>query len=427
VDGLMLRSRAQEFDDALSSGTAYPSDAVRAELSVVGRLHQAGEAAVHAPSDEFRAALRTRLLAVAAVQGVGATASTSRPAAVSWRRRAAAVGAGTMAAVVAASGVAVAGSRSLPGDPFYGVKRTTEAVQLRLADGPQDEGVRHLQFAATRLREVRALLLGGDAAPGAADADVEQRVREALTDMDADTRAGLQLLTAAFRETRATAPLEELSRFAQVQTAGLRAVLPALAGPARAQAQDSLSLVEGVQAEADGLLMLVDCTAACDPSQTAPVAPAPAPAGTTAPCGCPTPVPPPTMAPTPPPAAPADPQDEPQDEPQPDLQPADEQPTSEPSSPPRSAPPSSDAEPEPKPEPERGLPVPSLPVPSLPVPTPPTVSPVEPLGPAVQVPALPGDGLLTDAGPAMVGSTVTVRWSPVRALVAWWRLLPGRG
>lgn len=359
---LVTRTRARQLDEV--------------ERALAARLRDAGAAAAPVPTPEFREALRSRLMAVAAVQGIGETGTAPAPlrSAVSWRSRAAAIGAGVMATVVAASGVAVASSRSLPGDPFYGVKRATEAVQLRVAGDEQEEGTRHLQFAATRLREVRALVLGRDAAAGAVAAapvpeQVGERVRDALADMDADTRAGVQLLLASFRSSRAPEPLQKLSRFATGQQAGLRGVLPALTGVAHEQAQQSLSLLEGVRATSDKMLMLVDCTAVCDPAQVAPAPPA---AGApTPPCSCPAPLPPPQTAPVPPtsPSGPA--------EPEPSPTPTAEGSSSpEPSSPPQPGPPPPSQSPQPS------LPVP-LPLPSAPVPP---LPPVEPLSPTVEVP-----------------------------------------
>jgi len=116
------------------------------------------------PRERFRAELRTRLMAVAAVQAAAAApaAPSTTAAAVSWRSagRAGGVAAGATASVVAITGVAVAGSQSLPGDPFYGVKRQVEAFSLRTADGHVERGTRHLDHAATRLREVGGLVLG---------------------------------------------------------------------------------------------------------------------------------------------------------------------------------------------------------------------------------------------------------------------------
>lgn len=408
---LLTRSRAAALDEALTaemSGSA-PPEAVAADLALVHRLEDAGEALAAEPAPEFREALRTRLMAVAAVQGVGATAGGPAPAALSWRARATTVTAAILATVVTAGGVAVASSRALPGDPFYGVKRTTEALQLKLAGDHGAEGTRHLQFAATRLREVRALVLGRDAPAGtvpagALPADVEDDVHGALVDMDVDTRTGLALLTSSFRATRAPEPLEELSRFAAAQGAGLRDILPALSGPARLQAWKSLTLVEGVRAESDGLLMLVDCTAACDPGQVAPVEPVPG-----SPCRCPSPVPPPQTAPPPPAAdAPAPPAG-----PQPDRAP-------EPgaSTPPSTTPPPASQQPQPGP----GLPVPGTPglpglpeAPPLPLPSPPALPPVAPLGPsgpAVELPSL--DDVLPAVSPALLGGG-----AGLRALLGW--------
>ena len=389
MDGLLTRGRSQQLDDALSSAGRPAPPAVSRELAVATRLRQAGAENAPAPSAEFRSALRTRLMAVAAVQGVGVTATSASPSDApgrTWAQRATVVGAGALATVVAASGVAVAGSRSLPGDPFYGVKRTAEAVQLRVADGGQEEGIRHLQFASTRMREVRALLLGRDAPRGAApladlgDDDLEA-VRAAMADMDDDTREGLRLLTGAYEQTRAASTLEELRRFAARQRADLAEVMPALGGTALAQAQGSLALVDGVRAQADQLLVRVDCTAACDPARTAPGSGG----GATAPCDCggAQPQPSPAAVP-PPPATPPGQQPPPQQQgsstPAPQPSPGSSQPP-----PPAPAPGPSDQPPPPRP---------SLP---LPLPIPGATAPGQPL-PSLDVPRL-DDGVLPDLNP----------------------------
>ena len=374
MDALLNRTRSRQLDDALSGGAA--PGAVAAEVALATRLREAGIDTAQAPTEEFRDALRTRLMAVAAVQGIGATAAAPPAPGRSWRQRAAVVGAGAMAAVVATSGVAVAGSRSLPGDPFYGVKRTAEALQLRAADGAHDEGVRHLQFAATRLREVRALVLGRDAARGsvavaALSVDLRDDVRDAMADMDADTRDGRLLLTAVHRETRDVAPLEELRRFAARQGEQLRALMPALDGDALSLAQGSLVLVDDVRAEADGMLQRVPCTAACEPGSTAPGGSA----GGSGSCGC-TPAPPAAPAPPGAPApAPAPGQQAPEGQTPAPAPPSG--PTAPPSSGPSGEPPADEPDPQP-----------SLPLPEVPVPTASL--------PAVDVPGVELDGLLPE-------------------------------
>lgn len=376
-------------------------------VALVTRLRATGAAldGAVAPRPEFRTALRTRLLAVATVQAAAPAPAAARslPLAVSWRRRAGTVAAGAMASVVAVSGVAVAGSQSLPGDPFYGVKRTTEAFQLRMADGDVEKGTRHLDFAATRLREVRGLTLGRDAADagpvlgpaamsgglvlrsaeqplatGAAlSAGVADRVRSTLAEMDEETREGSELLTKAFRSSQAPEPLRALSRFATRQSAGLEQLLPALPPATQTRARASLALLSDVEETTDQLIRIGTCGTGCDPSTaaptlpTAPGAPAPTPAGQD--CACPEPAPGPTTEPAP--------TTEPQPAPTPEPQPTS-----------GSATPSSPA-PAPSPTPSSDpLPVP-LPSPSLPIPLP-TLSPLPeitlaPLAPVLES-VLPG-------------------------------------
>lgn len=434
---LPTRRRAAEFDRALDlvalDGAPPPQlNGLTDDVALAVRLCDAGAALAPEPSTEFRTALRTRLLAVAAVQGIGETAAApvqtpvraparvpvTAAAAVSWRQRAAAVGAGVMATVVAVSGVAVASSQSLPGDPFYVVKRTTESVQLRLADGAQEEGERHLQFAATRLREVRALVLGrdGEGRDGSLSAADDLRVREALDDMDVETRAALKLLTDAFRETEEPGPLEALTEFADRQRRALVAVLPALAAPSRSRAEQSLALVADVRSQADELLLLADCTGACDPTSTAPVLP-PAqtlPDAAAPPCACPTPLPAPSVA-----AAPSA---------TPSSSSGASRPTASPSpSPSASSEPSASPTPSPTPTPSRS-PSSSPPLP-LPVPTVPSLPPLPPLDDAldpVQVPRLSGDdgalgGLLGVAPLLVIGPGAA---SVTHRVLHWWRRRP---
>lgn len=296
---LTARARAQAFDAALAGA---PSGPLAREVAVAGALTATGAALVPAPSEEFRAALRGRLLAVAAVQGIGETARTPVPAAVSWRSRAATVAAGVTAAAVAVTGVSAAASQSLPGDPFYDVKRAAEGVQLWLADGAAEEGERYLQFAEERRRELQALALGRDL-EGREGAPAPAQVSELLTDMDEQTRSATRLLTEAFRATSDAEPLERLAAFAAAQAEALEEVLPELPAQSRPRLRASLALVTDVRTTADELLALRDCTAECDPAAAAPGA------GTTAdePCDCPTPVPAPSVAPAPATSAPSSP------------------------------------------------------------------------------------------------------------------------
>lgn len=364
---------------------------------VAGRLRTAGAALapVSGPSADFRATLRTRLMAVAAVQTHNVVAEKPAVSAVSWMQarrtqRGLGVAAGAMASVVAVAGIAVAGSQSLPGDPFYGVKKGGEALELRTAGSDVDKGSKHLEFAQERLSEVRGLTLGRDAAlgpiaPGSAAAfggSMSERVRDTLAAMDAETRKGQTLLRSAYRASSDEAPLRILAAFATEQGEGLRDLLQDAPTAVRPRLEDSLLLVTGVAVETSELLAVGVCTGDCNPTAVAPTlppvpgepgVPAPQPAPTTAPCGCePVADPTPTASPAPSPqptdtAGPSEPSPEPTQSPSPWPSPT------------RSTPPSS-----PLPVPLPSLPVP-LPSPTLPVPLP-TLSP---LVPGVLVPVVP--------------------------------------
>lgn len=229
---------------------------------------------------EFRSALRTRLLAVASIQAAQAAAAPLAPAA-SWARtpkvqRRMGVTAGAMAGVVIFAGVGVAGSRSVPGEVFYGLKTGAEGLQLDLAHGDTGRGSKHLEFAATRLREVRALAsgahqlsLGRGAAPyqagGLASGDGRAAtLRDTLARMDSQTRVGARLLTQVFRATGKQAPLHLLATFAASQRAGLDEVLPLVPPSAQASARSSLALVMAVGSDAGRLLALGACSTICD-------------------------------------------------------------------------------------------------------------------------------------------------------------------
>ena len=415
------------------------------ELALAARLRSTGADldAVVLPRAEFKDALRMRLMAVAAVQAATPEPAAVRApvralqAAVSWRSRAGAVAAGAMASVVAVSGVAVAGSQSLPGDPFYGVKRTTEAFQLRIADGDVERGTRHLDVAATRLREVRGLTLGRDAvdagprlgpsamaggitlrsaaqplADGAAlSAEVAERVRETLGDMDDQVRQGTTLLTGAYRSSRTPEPLRALSRFATRQTAGLEELLPALPPATQSRARASLALLTDVEEQADELLGIGTCGVACDPSQAAPSLPGAPSArtgstsGSDCDCAAPAPAPQPSAAPPSPESAPQASSPAPQPEPQPTA-----------TTSPRPSP-SPSPTPSPTPTPTGTLPVPlptlPVPVPTLPVPLPtPALTAPAVLEPVTS--ALPGiNGSSSRQEPAEPAGTPLPQLAPV--------------
>ena len=314
------RRRANEFAQLLDGGPATndPRLAPLVDLAAALRTVPLG------PAPDFRAALRQRLVAVAAVQGVGSVvlpAPVRAPApgpglsalperinewAEGWRvRRRFITATAAVSAVVILGGVGLAGTRSLPGQPLYGIKKGTEALQLALAGSTEAKGERHLQFARTRLHEVAAIVgspeaigvprRGHSAAlAGAASfpTGVSSRVVSTLRTMDAETRAGTTDLTTVFARTHDAHPLRVLSSFATDQTAQLTAVLPALPAAAAAQAAQSLALIQRVGSRASDLMATPSCSATCalatptGPTGATPTTPGGGDDLGTTPCSC---------------------------------------------------------------------------------------------------------------------------------------------
>ena len=217
-------------------------------------LASAVAAAPIGPSPDFRDALRTRLVAVAAVTPVGAPTPVPplerfREWSEGWRvQRTLRLATAGLATVVIISGVGLAGSRSLPGDAFYSVKRAAESVQLALARGDVARGVRHLQFARERLHEVERLSgyhapsggSGTSADAVAFDGDRASRISSALRDMDHQTDAGARLLTSAYLDHHDAKALRTLNAFSTSQADRLQGVLSTLDAQEQPPAINSL-------------------------------------------------------------------------------------------------------------------------------------------------------------------------------------------
>src|SRR3954453_6768013 len=233
-------NRLLELDGRTDDPVAGPMLAVAEALRAVPMAE--------GPRPEFRTALRQRLVAVATVQGVGATEKPlqrARAAGSTWKvqRRLTALAAGA-AVVTGITGSGRGARRSLPGQPFYGVKRASEGAQLATTVGTEARGKRHLGFARTRLAEVKALsgsssalgpIFGAHqlAAPAANSAEQSKLILDPLHAMDVETRAGANDLFAAFRDSGSAEPLRALNNFSREQYAQLHDLLGAL--PANAQ------------------------------------------------------------------------------------------------------------------------------------------------------------------------------------------------
>ena len=287
---LGARRAVEELARLLDGAAPEPTGAAAGQVALIERVRAVTPvlARAAAPTPAFRTALRTRLVAVASVQPPTPTPTpTPGPAraVAQWSqgrgvRRRLGVTAGTLAGVIALTGIGVAGSRSLPGAPLYGLKRGAEEVQLALAGGDVSEATRQLQFARTRLREVAALTGGarevsvGPVASAGLFATgrlvlggpLDARLRSTLADMDRETRSGYRLLAKAYRRTSRAGLLRQLTTFSTAQRSDLTRILPALPAGARQQAAASLALVTVIGDKARALLEPRACPTGCPPT-----------------------------------------------------------------------------------------------------------------------------------------------------------------
>lgn len=250
------RRHVRQFASALETASSGEG-----QLLPLARLATSlsGGAALVGPSDDFRLALRQRLLAVGAVSN---TRPASRPTeAAAWRRRLVAAGAVLTIATGGIAATAVASTHALPGDRLYEVKRAVEDVQLALATSDLAKGERYLTIASTRLGEVQELLRRN---AGQTDNPVVvQELRSTLSDMSEAIAAGSERFFAAFSHTTNAAVLVPLSDFVNRRVAALTdvgALLPAELLPKQDSLLGELRGIAARVATATGRPVTVDRT-----------------------------------------------------------------------------------------------------------------------------------------------------------------------
>lgn len=316
MNPLGSRAQIEELARLLEGGVSFTGGASAPHVTLAMRLRAVGASfetpdSRFVPRADFRDRLRTRLVAVAQVQAAAAAElpfaePLARPkpleAVAAWTQtrkaqRRIGVTAGAMAGVIAFTGVGMATTHSLPGQPFYGLKRGVESVQLELASGDQAKGTKHLEFATTRLREVKALADGDDqlalSAPAptvagglALGGSLEHRINQTLADFNAETSSGRILLERVYRKTGKQEPLRLLKSFSVQQQSALTALLPQLPLESQAVAQESLALVKAVQTSTTEQLALGTCGGECFPGNAGPalpIEPSPTPGVTASP------------------------------------------------------------------------------------------------------------------------------------------------
>lgn len=218
---------------------------MRPAVTLTAALRSAGHTATPRPlSADARLAMRQRLVAAANLQAAelptpGITARAKSAGHRVTRRTSALVG--SVAIITSFSGVGVAAAHSLPGSPFYDLKRATEKVQLWLASGAAAKGERHLDFARERLDEAQAL--GADS----------PYVASSLRAMNQETREATTDLINAYKSSGENEPLATLVTFTREQYAELLQFGNVVGDRLEAQTFYSLTLLTGVAQEVQSI------------------------------------------------------------------------------------------------------------------------------------------------------------------------------
>jgi uncharacterized protein DUF5667 len=275
----MSTRAARQFARALESPTRHGASrhdvSTRQMVELTHRLSTMDLGA--GPDPEFRDRLRQRLIAVGTVansqQEVPKPRSPLADRIHATRERShrrLAFAASALTVLVITGGFAVAEShRALPGDMLYGLKRTTENVQVSLAGSDTAAGHEHLSIAATRLSEIRDLIgqRGGALGPirytasgGTLSAHEAKLVMSTLDDMDQQTRDGSVLLTKTAAKSGRTKPLTDLDHWARSQRNGVRAVHALVDGAAADRASASVQLLSKVINRVTALLGQPHCS-----------------------------------------------------------------------------------------------------------------------------------------------------------------------
>jgi hypothetical protein len=136
---------------------------------------------------------------------------------------------------------------ALPGDSLYGVKQTTESALVGLTPGQGNKAQRQLDYAATRLDEVRQL--NSEQAPAAGDRGAD--ISQALQGFNEQTAAGSNMWLASGSGN--SAELGSLANWAQTQSQKLSALRSSMPASAQPDADHSLRMLEDLRTRAQSL------------------------------------------------------------------------------------------------------------------------------------------------------------------------------
>jgi hypothetical protein len=235
------------------------------------------------PEPEFRDRLRRRLVAHATVTAPAITAATPvvpAPRGGRTQRLAGRAGsprlaflAGALAALVLISGLTLlASSGAVPGDRLYGIKRSSEQLELALVHDPQDRGQRQLTFAQNRLQEIDKLVdrnrteLGpatsGSGTFGSADTD---RMLAAMGDMDRNTNEGAVLISTLAVQQHSEQLLASLADWIRGQRDALTSLKTQMPNTAARRAAGSVQLLSQLNERVVQLRRVINCTCMQNP------------------------------------------------------------------------------------------------------------------------------------------------------------------
>lgn len=249
-----------------------------------------------APDPQFRAELRAQLVAIAArivADSAADTTVTTKPAAAVRSStsgpakhtdsggvldrlrgvrpaRALTIAASIVTVLALLLGGAVWMSRkAIPGDALYGLKRASERVQLATASNDGEKARDLLHFAATRAREVRALLARASStamgsaplAGGRVNSQTKSLVNDTLDAADSNVRSAARLLNTEAVRKGSTDPLKTMSDWAPSQLNRLQDITAAAPDATmRARAAFSTRVVAAALQRASSLRTKVDCS-----------------------------------------------------------------------------------------------------------------------------------------------------------------------
>jgi hypothetical protein len=270
------RRQAERYAQLLDEATGGPRhhgrsrlDEEIAEYVVLGRrVSTLRPPAAASPDPDFRSSLRAMLVATAEREGIGVTAveaetpargtrertlrtpadrSDRRPLLGSRRTRGAII-VGIAAGTLALSGMSMASGDAVPGDPLYGVKRSTESARLALAGSDLSRGQTYLDFAKSR--GIEAVSVRGNT----------NRLIPALQDMDQETGQGVRLLAGSALDRRDPAALDVIDAFVKTQRPVIATMVGGLSGTGRDRGQQSLDLLDQIGQRVAGLRAGLSCS-----------------------------------------------------------------------------------------------------------------------------------------------------------------------